>query len=107
MTTTVFEAFMTAVNPDYRQDEMVYQMDHSEADLVVCLATRVADLQAVARERSRPLPIVDAARLPARLPRPETSPRGGRRDSTRSAASSTRRGRRADRRDASSPTTTT
>ena len=63
------------INPDYQRDEMVYQMDHSEADLVVCLATRVADLEVVARERSKPLPIVDAASLPDRLPKPETAPR--------------------------------
>ena len=26
------------INPDYRHDEMLYQMDHSEADLVVSIA---------------------------------------------------------------------
>src|SRR5712692_10822628 len=32
------------INPDYRHDEMLYQMDHSETDLVTSIASRVADL---------------------------------------------------------------
>jgi crotonobetaine/carnitine-CoA ligase len=63
------------VNPDYRHDEMLYQMDHSEADLAVSVSARVADLEAVARERQKPLPVVDASSLPGRLPRPGTTPR--------------------------------
>jgi acyl-CoA synthetase (AMP-forming)/AMP-acid ligase II len=30
------------INPDYRHDELLYQMEHSEADLAVSIATRVA-----------------------------------------------------------------
>src|SRR5882672_9630925 len=30
------------VNPDYRHDELAYQMDHSEADLVVSISERAA-----------------------------------------------------------------
>src|SRR5438876_10700708 len=48
------------INPDYRHDEMLYQLDHSEADLAVVIATRVADVEAVARQRARPLTVVDA-----------------------------------------------
>jgi len=65
------------INPDYRHDELLYQMGHSEADLAVCIATRVADLDAVARERARPLPVVDVAAMPATLPKPSRAPRGG------------------------------
>jgi crotonobetaine/carnitine-CoA ligase len=65
------------VNPDYRHDEMLYQLDHSEADLAVALTARVADLEAVARERAKPLPIVDADHLPAALPRPAAAPGRG------------------------------
>ena len=65
------------INPDYRHDEMLYQMDHSEADLAVSIATRVADLDAVARERGKPLPVVDASSLPTRLPQPGPRPRSG------------------------------
>src|SRR5438067_10624612 len=45
------------INPDYRHDEMLYQMEQSEADLVVSIASRVADLEAVARARAKPLPV--------------------------------------------------
>jgi crotonobetaine/carnitine-CoA ligase len=64
------------INPDYRHDEMLYQMDDSEADLAVVLASRVRDLEAVARERRKPLPVVDAEAT-AILPRPGSPPRSG------------------------------
>src|SRR5689334_7734015 len=35
------------VNPDYRHDELLYLLDHSEADLVVVIGGRVADLERV------------------------------------------------------------
>jgi crotonobetaine/carnitine-CoA ligase len=65
------------INPDYRHGEMLYQVDHSEADLAVVIASRVADLEAVAREREKPLPVVDAERFPGSLPRPTTPARRG------------------------------
>jgi acyl-CoA synthetase (AMP-forming)/AMP-acid ligase II len=65
------------INPDYRHDEMRYQMDHSQADLVVSIASRVADLEAVAREGDRPLPVVSADAMPAALPKPGAAPRPG------------------------------
>jgi crotonobetaine/carnitine-CoA ligase len=66
------------INPDYRHDELCYQMDHSEADLAVVIPGRTADLEAVGRERARPLPVVSAEPLPPALPRPARAPRGGR-----------------------------
>jgi crotonobetaine/carnitine-CoA ligase len=65
------------INPDYRHDEMLYQMDHSDADLVVSISGRVADLEAVARERARPLPVVEHEAMPAALPRRGAAPRAG------------------------------
>ena len=65
------------VNPDYRHDEMLYQMDDSEADLVISIASRVADLEAVARERTRPLPVVNAEAVPTKLPKPGPAPGPG------------------------------
>jgi crotonobetaine/carnitine-CoA ligase len=56
------------VNPDYRHDELAYQMDHSEADLAVAISERVGALEAVAAERARPLPVVDAGAWPATRP---------------------------------------
>ena len=65
------------INPDYRHDEMLYQMDHSEADLAVSVAGRVADLEAVARATTRPLPVVNAEAMPAALPSPGPPPGAG------------------------------
>ena len=65
------------INPDYRHDELLYQMEHSEADLAVVIESRVADLEAVARERGgKPLPVVAAERLPSPLPKPAPTRRG-------------------------------
>ena len=65
------------INPDYRHDEMLYQMEHSDADLAVAVSARVADLEAVARARPRPLPVLDAGRWPDTLPMPRVAPRAG------------------------------
>lgn len=70
-------ASVVPVNPDYRHDELRYQMEHSEADLVVVTERRVPDLEAVARERATPLPVVAAERLPDRLPAPTSPPAAG------------------------------
>ena len=70
-------AGVVPVNADYRHDELAYQMDHSEADLVVSISERVGALEAVARERAKPLPVVDAAAWPRALPRPGPPPRRG------------------------------
>ncbi len=66
------------INPDYRDDEMLYQVEHAEADLAVVVGSRRADLETVARARRKPLPVVEAEALPARLPRPGPAPRAGR-----------------------------
>jgi len=65
------------INPDYRPDEMRYQMEHSGADLVVAVGSRVADLEAVTREGQRRLPVVSADAMPAALPEPGAPPRPG------------------------------
>src|SRR5215471_8572183 len=65
------------INPDYRHDEMLYQMEHSEADLAVVIASRAADLERVARDRDKPLPVVSSEQLSSRLPRPRSAPLAG------------------------------
>src|SRR5262249_22005481 len=65
------------INPAYRHDEMLYQMEHSEAELAVVVPNRVADLEAVSRDRSEPLPVVAAEEIPRAVPGPEASPRPG------------------------------
>jgi crotonobetaine/carnitine-CoA ligase len=70
-------AGVVPINPDYRHDELSYQMTHSAADLAVVLARRVSDLEAVARARPQPLPVVDAEAWPSRLPAAGPAPRSG------------------------------
>ncbi|MBM4440976.1 MAG: AMP-binding protein [Candidatus Rokubacteria bacterium] len=68
-------AGIVPINPDYRHEEMLYQMDHSEADLAVVLPGRVADLERVGRERRPPLPVVASDDVARALPRPGPAPR--------------------------------
>jgi acyl-CoA synthetase (AMP-forming)/AMP-acid ligase II len=70
-------AGIVPVNPDYRHDELAYQMDHSEADLAVSVPERVKALEAVARQRSTPLPVVSTGAWPAVLPKAGAVPRPG------------------------------
>ncbi|MDP6564578.1 MAG: AMP-binding protein [Alphaproteobacteria bacterium] len=65
------------INPDYRHDEMLYQMDHSEADLAVVIESRLEDLLRVAADRRKPLPVVPFDTLPDDLPNPGPAPRDG------------------------------
>jgi crotonobetaine/carnitine-CoA ligase len=68
-------ASQVPINPDYSHDEMLYQMEHSEADLAVVIAARVPALQKVAAARAaKPLPVVNGEALPAALPRPAIAP---------------------------------
>ncbi|MBX9590487.1 MAG: AMP-binding protein [Hyphomonadaceae bacterium] len=66
------------INPDYRHDEIAYLLAHSEAELAVVLPHRMADVTGAAAERSKPLPVVNAHAMPAKLPPPSSSaPRCG------------------------------
>ena len=69
-------AAIVPMNPDYRHDELLYVMDHSETDLAVTLPERMADLDAVARARTKPLPVVALDLGAGRLPRPGSATRG-------------------------------
>ena len=74
------------VNPEYAPDEMLYLMEHSEADLAVSVPERVADLEAVSRQLGKPIPVVNAMGLPAALPEPKRAAAGGRPDAKTEAA---------------------
>jgi crotonobetaine/carnitine-CoA ligase len=65
---------LVSINPDYTHDEMLYQMEHSEADLAIVRTKRIADVEAVAKDRDAPLPVVDGDALPAALPRAPRPP---------------------------------
>ncbi len=60
---------LVPINPDYRHDEMLYQMEHSEACLVVALPERMGDLLKVSRaydsQRGASLPVVNGLDLAA------------------------------------------
>lgn len=58
------------INPDYLHDEMLYQMDHSEVDLIVTIAARSDDLNAVAKESVKVPPLVIFEDFPDLLPPP-------------------------------------
>ena len=49
------------VNPDYLHHELFYLLDHSEANLAVVLPKHRARMEKVAAERTKPLPITEAA----------------------------------------------
>lgn len=74
-------AGIVPVNPDYREDELQYLLDHSEADLVVSVPGDLARLKAVAATLPAKPGTVDADDLPQTLPPPaharsETPPTG-------------------------------
>jgi crotonobetaine/carnitine-CoA ligase len=79
-------AGIVPVNPDYAPDEMLYLLEHSEADLAVSVPERVGDLEAVSRRLARPLPVVNAMALPAALPAPKRAASGGTPDARTEAA---------------------
>jgi crotonobetaine/carnitine-CoA ligase len=60
------------INPDYRHDEMLYLVEHSEVELAVTLPAHKHRLAKVAhdRARSKPLAILDAHELPGTFPPP-------------------------------------
>ncbi len=64
-------ASVVPINPDYRHDEVLYLLDHSEAELILALAARMPDMQRTAAASERQRPVVDAEALPERLPAAE------------------------------------
>jgi acyl-CoA synthetase (AMP-forming)/AMP-acid ligase II len=65
------------INSDYRHEELLHLLDHSEADLTVALPERIPEIEAVARQRKKPLPVVTADLRASRLPSPGSAPRRG------------------------------
>ncbi len=65
------------INPDYRHDEMLYQMDHCGAELVVTIDERYEDVIAVANDREKPLAVVGQSDFLESLPASLETPKGG------------------------------
>jgi acyl-CoA synthetase (AMP-forming)/AMP-acid ligase II len=63
------------MSPDYRRDEMVYQLDHSEACLALAIQERIEDVRAAARELPKPIPVVLFDDLATPLPEPRAPAR--------------------------------
>jgi crotonobetaine/carnitine-CoA ligase len=70
-------ASIVPINPDYRPDEVLYLLEHSEAQLVVSIASRVGDLRAVAATAMHAPPVVPVEPLPTALPPPRSPATAG------------------------------
>jgi len=70
---------LVSINPEYTHDEMLYQLEHSDAELAIVRTKRIADVEAVGKDRAKdgkaPLPVVDGDALPEKLPRAPRPPR--------------------------------
>jgi len=63
------------VNPDYRHDEIVYQLDHADVVLAVGISNRVTDLERASENCPLRPPAIDIARLgDEALPRADQPP---------------------------------
>jgi crotonobetaine/carnitine-CoA ligase len=60
--------WVVPLNPDFRQDDFAYILGHSEADLIVTLASHVSNLDAAVNTIGRRIPIVDVVNFQAILP---------------------------------------
>ena len=66
------------INSDYRHDELLYLLSHSEADFAVVLESRLPDVARAAAGRDTPLPVVPLESFPDDLPPPSRKGDGGR-----------------------------
>ena len=66
---------MVPVNPDYLQDEMRYQFEHSDAALIVSISHRVKDCETAAAQTSANSPVIDCYDLPDQFPAAGPVPR--------------------------------
>jgi len=63
------------VNPDYRHDEIVYQLDHADVVLAVGISNRVTDLEQASADCPLRPPVIDITQLGGdALPRTDQPP---------------------------------
>ena len=74
------------INPDYRHDEILYVVEHSEASLAVAVDERLDDLRGVSAAMGGKLPVVSFERFPEVPPGPSAAPQSGAPDGTTEAA---------------------
>jgi len=69
-------ASIVPVNPDYQHLEMLFQLEHSEAELAICSNDRVADMETVAEACTSPVHVLNADVLPNSFPEPDSAVNG-------------------------------
>jgi acyl-CoA synthetase (AMP-forming)/AMP-acid ligase II len=74
------------INPDYREGEIAYLMEHSEARLALAIDSRLEDLHAVQARSGHAFSVASFDDLPDPLPQARTPPRPGRPDHATEAA---------------------
>ncbi|MBD25314.1 MAG: hypothetical protein CMG46_09980 [Candidatus Marinimicrobia bacterium] len=57
------------INPDYRHDELLYQMSHSESDMAVVVAARTCDMKAVGEAMNRFFPVIEVGEFKNGIPK--------------------------------------
>ncbi len=67
-------ASIVPINPDYRLEELVYLLSHSEAVLAVTLPHRTADLERAAAATEKPAPVIEADAVAAGVPKVPPAP---------------------------------
>lgn len=62
------------INPDYKHDELVYQLEHSESCLAVSINDRIDDVKRAANDVPQNLPVVSFEDFPEHLPKAPPQP---------------------------------
>ncbi len=70
-------AAIVPINPDYRIDEIRYVVEHSEANLAVCVDHRLSDMHAAVEQIGNSTPVVSFEQFPDALPAPRTAAQTG------------------------------
>lgn len=65
---------ISPVNPDYKHDELVYQLEHSESILVISINSRIGDIKRATNDLTYNLPVVSFEDFPDQLPKAPSRP---------------------------------
>ena len=77
---------VVTINPDYRNDEIQYVVEHSETCLIVGVESRLVDLNGIARELPERVAVVSFENFPDVLPSARVTAQRGTIDGTTEAA---------------------
>ena len=62
------------INPDYKLDELIYQIDHSEVELVIGIRERLTELERATSFTTKRPSVVEFERFPKKFPIAKTPP---------------------------------